>query len=179
VGTVRTVQALQFARPEIGAAAIAGLIVFFGHALMLSLLFTATLIQWEKSILPASFVNTGWILTAAWFGVFQCGFYFWQTKWLGIKTSEVSSGDIGVDWLSTGASLLVAFVLGAVLPLGVRGNSAEHSRSFDTRETLAFAWVGLFLTWPMTLAASSVAAALIAWRCPESSAQPFAVCSSR
>ncbi len=161
VGTVRTIQALQFSQPELATAAIGSLIVFFNHALLLSLLFAAALFQWEKAPLPASFVVAGWALCLVWFAAFDFGIRYWQATPLAPNARIGASGISPIDWLSAGASLLVAFVLGAVLPLGRLRNSEEHRRSLDAREAAAFGWIGLFLNWQTVAAASVVAAALI------------------
>ena len=176
VGTIRTIQGLQLSQPDLVTTAIVSLILFFGHALLLSLLFTAALIQSERFPIPRSLVVTGWALGGVWFCVFQIGFVYWQSIGSIVQAPTGLSIFFAVDWLSTGASLLAAFVLGALLPLDMHGNPLANSQGFDIRETAAFGWIGMFLNLPTILATGVFAAALILLaRCTRSRwDQPFA-----
>lgn len=170
VGTVRTIQALQFSRPELASAAIGNLWLFFGHALLLSLWFAAALIQWERFNLPKTFLATGWALSLAWAIAFHVGYPWWRAMQLPSTAAaafELPSG----NWTSVFASLIAALMIGAILPLGL---STEEQRSnggsFSIGDIAAFGWIGLFLGWQATLTSGVVAAGLIVltrgWRTP-------------
>jgi leader peptidase (prepilin peptidase)/N-methyltransferase len=132
---------------------------FVVMAAMLSAIFVAGLLQWERTKIPASLIAALWIVC-----IIAAVLRWWIQASHGQSEGShafASGAVLGSErWLMRLAAMLTAFVIGAVLPLESESNQQNRS-GIDVREMLMFALIGLALPWRMTVIACLAAAGIL------------------